>query len=188
MKRILATIILIAFGTGAFAQGMFDFSQNSRRFEIGLNLGQAGSFSPRADFGVGVSLALAGFYLDCLVAEPQHKFDHTVSNRTWNDTEAFCINAGYQIPIFSWLRIMPLVGYAQTNEGVTDGSSLNWSYSDSSTTFYHQYTVTPGSRIHSFNYGGGLSVQPCRWLSINAVATRCALYGGIAINLFGFGE
>lgn len=188
MKRIAAILILLAFGIGAYAQDMFDFARNTRRLEVGINIGQAGSFSPYADFGMGLNLVAAGFYADCLVASPQHKYNHTVSNTKWNDTEAFCINAGYQIPIFNWLRIMPIVGYAQTNEGITDGSSLDWSYGENSTTFYHHYTVTPGSRIHYFNYGGGISIQPCRWFSINAVATRCALYGGIAFNLLAFSE
>ena len=31
------------------------------------------------------------------------------------------------IPALSWLRIMPLVGYSQTNEGITDGSSASGS-------------------------------------------------------------
>jgi hypothetical protein len=77
---------------------------------------------------------------------------------------------------------MPLAGYVQTSEGLTDGSTLNIGgvYQSS---FYHNFNVTPGSRVHYFNFGGGLSIQPLSWLSINGIFTRYAIYGGVGINL-----
>ena len=80
---------------------------------------------------------------------------------------------------------MPLLGYAQTNEGVTDASSINISGNseDETISIYHTYTVTPGSRVHYFNYGGGVSIQPLKWFSINFAYTRYAVYGGIAIDI-----
>ena len=49
--------------------------------------------------------------------------------------------------------------------------------------WYHTYTVTPGSRVHYFNYGGGVSIQPLKWFSINFAYTRHAIYGGLAIDI-----
>lgn len=194
MKKLFLSLMLLLSVIGASAQSggvatlekeftLFSFEANFKRLEFGLNIGQVGSFTDYARFGMGANLLVGGFYLDFLHAEPQHKYDSHVSDTQWNDNQAFCINAGYQIPILNWLRIMPLIGYAQTNDGITDGSSMSVSTSDDSLTFYHRYEVTPGSRTHYFNYGGGISVQPCMWFSINLVATRYALYGGVGMNI-----
>ena len=185
MKKLIIIVALLAMAFSASAQ-VFDFSSNSGRVEAGFNIGQVGSTTNYAQIGIGVNVLFSGIYLDFMHAGPQHKYDHTVSNTKWDDNVAMCTNIGYQIPILNWLRVMPLVGYAQTNEGVTDGSSLHISYGDSSRTFYHSYEVTPGSRTHYFNFGGGISIQPCKWFSINGVYTRYGIYGGIGINLAAF--
>ena len=185
MKKLIVAAMLALASFGANAQ-FFDFEANLHRFEVGLNLGQAGYSTGYAHFGIGASILACGFYIDFLHADPQHKYDNRVIDVLWPDTEACCINAGYQIPITSWLRIMPLAGYAQTNEGYTDGGTLYWNSSDSDASLYHKYRVTPGSRIHYFNYGGGISIQPCKWLSINAVYTKYAVYGGIAVAFNSF--
>ncbi|MBO4670609.1 MAG: hypothetical protein J5640_02035 [Bacteroidales bacterium] len=199
MKRLFISLLLVfgylpaAIAQDAGAGGgigaeihLFDFPLNVKRLEGGITIGQAGSFSDYAHFGMGGSVLVGGVYVDFIHADPQHKYDTSVRDVKWNDTEAYSINAGYQIPILSWLRIMPLVGYAQTNDGVTDGSSLDWNAGDDSTSWYHRYTVTKGSRAHYFNYGGGISVQPCKWFSINVIATRHALYGGISFDILAF--
>ena len=165
---------------------LFDFTLNASRMEAGITVGQVASFSDRARFGVGAYAMFNGFYLDFIKAEPQHKYYSHVTNEKWNDDSAFGINAGYQIPVVSWLRIMPLVGYFQTNDGITDGTSIHMSIGDETTTWYHDYDVTPGSRAHYFNYGGGLSIQPCKWFSINLIATTHALYGGIGLDIISF--
>ena len=187
MKKIVL-IALLAICFGANAQQMFDFSLNTPRLEGGLNFGEAGFSTPYARLALGANILFNGFYFDYLKANPEHRYTdtHEVSDAIWNDHVAVCINAGYQIPVFSWLRVLPLLGYAQTNDGVTDGSKINVEENDSSFDFYHPYKVTPGTRTHYFNFGGGLSIQPCKWFSINLIATRTALYGGFSINALAF--
>ena len=181
--RLFILAVMLLSGATLHAQ-VFDFSLNESRFEFGINAGQVASFSDRARFGLGANVMYNGFYLDFMKADPQHKYYTHVTNEKWNDDSAFGINFGYQVPIVSWLRIMPLVGYFQTNDGITDGTSIHMSVGDATTTWYHDYDVTPGSRVHYFNYGGGLSIQPFEWFSINLIATRHALYGGIGLNVF----
>ena len=199
MKRIILSLLLAvvclpaAKAQDASAGGgigteihLFDFPLNVKRLEAGITIGQVASFSNYARFGMGADLLVGGVYVDFIHADPQHKYDTSLRDVKWNDNEAFSINAGYQIPILSWLRIMPLVGYSQTNDGITDGSSLDWNAGDDGTSWYHRYTVTPGSRAHFFNYGGGISVQPVKWFSINVIATRQALYGGVSFDILAF--
>lgn len=187
MKRLTVILSLLAFCIGAKAQAPafleHIFELNSNRLDAGLTLGQVASFTDYARFGFGASVQFKGIYVDFLKADPQHMYNGEISDTKWNDTSAFCINAGYQIPIFGWLRIVPLLGYAQTNDGITDGTSLQVSAGDDTPSWYHRYEVIPGSRTHYFNYGGGLSVQPCKWFSVNAFFTSRAIYGGVAVDL-----
>ncbi len=187
---VLFSAIYASAQSGAVAEigkeyKLAEFNLNANRLEAGFNIGQAGSFTEYAAFGTGANILYNGFYLDFIKAEPHHKYFSEISDTDWNDSCAYSINLGYQVPIVKWLRIMPLVGYAQTNYGITDGSSYSIS-ADNDISWYHNYKVTPGSRKHYFNYGGGISIQPIKWFSINAVATRRAIYGGIAVNLLTF--
>lgn len=185
MKRLVLTIAVLL--TAAFAANAqwFDFSSNSGRFEGGINIGAAGTTTPRSGFAMGANLMYAGFYLDFIHKSPEHHYANSVEDQKWNDSSAIEINAGYQIPVLSWLRIMPLVGYSQTNEGITDGTRAVWG-GDDGLDWYHPYEVTKGTREHRFNFGGGISVQPCRWFSINLIYTRYAIYGGVGLNLWEF--
>ena len=189
MKRLFIIIALLGLSVSANAQiKLFEFPLNAKRVEAGLNIGQVACFSEYARFTLGANVMVGGFYLDFMSADPEHKYGPT-SDTKWNDHRALCINAGYQIPILSWLRVIPLVGYAQTNDGITDASETYWDYDeDSGPTTYHPYKVTPGSRLHYFNYGGGLSIQPCKWFSINLVGTCHAIYGGVGINLIAIAQ
>lgn len=184
MKRLfISCIVALTAFVSANAQFM-DFSNNNRRFGLGLNFGQVGTTTEYARFGMGANLEICGFYADFIWAEPQHKYDnHFGSDTKWNDNQAFAINGGYMFPILPWLRIMPLAGYAQTNEGVTDASTLNISTSENSSTLYHDYIVDPTTRKEYFNYGGGISIQPIKWVSIHGVYTKYAIYGGFKFDL-----
>ena len=184
MKRFIISLVLLSVTVCAHAQS-FDFSSNNNRYEAGLNFGQMAFNTQYARFGMGVNMLAWGVYLDINMTAAQHKFDRKFSDTQWDDDEFFSINLGYQIPVLSWIRIMPLLGYAQTNEGITDASSINISGNteDETLSIYHTYTVTPGSRVHYFNYGGGVSIQPLKWFSINFAYTRYAVYGGFAIDI-----
>lgn len=191
MKKIVLFAALIAISIAAGAQDFFDFSSNSHRYELGPSVGMAAwNTEYKARWGLGLNATVWGAYIDFINIDPQHKYDQKFSDTQWNDDSAFCINAGYQIPILPWLRLMPIVGYAQTNEGITDASTINVSSDGDGggATLYHTYKVTPGTRHHMFNYGGGLSVQPLKWFSVNLVYTRYAIYGGISLNFLAFAD
>ena len=182
MKRLIISLVLLSVTVCAHAQ-VFDFSSNNNRYEVGMNFGQMAFNTQYARFGLGMNMLAWGVYLDFNMTAPQHKFDRKFSDTQWNDDEFFNINLGYQIPILSWIRIMPLIGYAQTNEGITDASTFNINPGEDLSSMYHTYTVTPGSRVHYFNFGGGVSIQPLKWFSLNFVYTRHAVYGGVAIDI-----
>jgi len=185
MKKIVLLLVAVFSVSFVASAQMFDFSDNNGRFEVGLTLGSAGTTTPRAGFGAGADIVVAGFYLDFIHKQPQHRYGRYLSDEKWNDNSAIAVNFGYQIPVLSWLRVMPLVGYTQTNEGITDGSKAYLEASDHPS-WYHPYKVTDGTRQHYFNFGGGISVQPFRWFSLNFMYTRYAIYGGISFNFLEF--
>ena len=182
MKRLILSLVLLSVTVCAHAQ-LFDFSSNNNRYEVGLNVGQMAFNTRYARFGMGMNMLAWGVYLDFNKTNAQHKYERKFSDTQWNDDEFFNISLGYQIPILSWIRVMPLLGYAQTNEGITDASTFNINPGEDLSSMYHTYTVTPGSRVHYFNYGGGVSIQPLKWFSINFAYTRFAVYGGFAIDI-----
>ena len=182
MKRLIISLVLLSVTVCARAQ-LFDFSSNNNRYEVGMNFGQMAFNTQYARFGVGLNTLAWGVYLDLNMTAAQHKFERKFSDTQWNDDEFFNINLGYQIPVLPWFRMMPLIGYAQTNEGITDASTFNINPGEELSSMYHTYAVTPGSRIHYFNFGGGVSIQPLKWFSINFAYTRYAVYGGLAIDI-----
>jgi hypothetical protein len=185
MKKTLIIVALLTIAFSANAQ-WFNFSNNMKRFEIGFTVGQAGSTTEYAGLGIGANLVAFGVQVDFLHKGPEHQYDNHIESKLYNDNVAWIVNGGYQIPVLSWLKVVPMAGYCQTNEGITDASTINFNHGEYTTTFYHDYDVTPGTRQHHFNFGCGIALQPLPWMSINAAYTKYAIYGGLSLNLFGF--
>lgn len=185
-KTLLLVATIAAMSLSANAQWL-DFNNNSHRFSIGFQIGQSAVETDYSKLGLGMSIQALGIHVDFIRVVPEHKYDnHVDPSLQYNDSSSYNINLGYQIPVLPWLRVMPLVGYCQTNYGVTDMGTLNAETSENSTTLYHDYTVTPGSRKHYFNFGVGLSIRPVKYIDIYGVYSRRAIYGGISINLDAF--
>ena len=180
--KLIILFVLLAFAGSAANAQWFDLANNNKRLSVGLHLGQAGLNTDYAGFGFGAGVSVFGFYIDALVSGPQHENDKHVSDILWEDDEAFTISVGYQIPVLPWLRIAPIIGYCQTNYGLTDASTVNIHVDADSRhgSIYHDYY--PQKRFHYFNYGGGLFVQPFKYVELYAIGTVRAIYGGIGIS------
>lgn len=182
--RFFICALLLAFACNSVNAQFLDLANNNNRLTVGFQIGEAGWHTDYAGLGLGASLSVCGVYVDFLLSPPEHQHDNHVNQTLWNDDEAFTINVGYQIPITSWLRIAPIVGYSQTNYGITDMSTVNIEVNENSGSIYHDYY--PQERFHEFNFGGGLFIQPIKYAEIYAVGTRRAIYGGISLNLTAF--
>lgn len=187
-KKVFLFASLMAFvGFSANAQWL-DLSNNNNRITVGFQLGEAGFGTDYAGFGWGVSVSVVGIYADFLLCSPEHIYDKHVNSSTPYDQEAFCINAGYQIPILPWLRIAPILGYSQTSYGYVDFSTVNIEVDSETSTDRIRHDYYPTEKFHDFNFGGGIFIQPIKYVEIYAVGTRRAIYGGISINLTSFSE
>lgn len=187
MKKLaLIAVLLTAFSFSAKAQ-MFDFSQNKNDFCVGLNAGVVGyDFDGHinkniADFGMGLSVSLLGVYIDFMYQSPEHRIGNKIEPKVYNDHTALTINAGYKIPVTSWLNITPLIGYSNETTGITDCSTINVDFENRS--IYHDYNRE--TLTSHFNYGLGLSFKPFSFLEIGGVCTSHAVYGNLSLNLIG---
>lgn len=188
MKKIILFAAMMAVAVGANAQWL-DFSNNARRFEVGVHLGLAGTGTNFTGIGWGGNLNVCGVYVDVLKAGPMYKYDNHIDvgpTAMVPDSTAMTISVGYQIPILSWLYIMPVVGHCHTTSGYTDFSTVNVEVNGSdnytSAEMYHDYVKVGASR-HYFNFGGGVVLAPVKWFSLYGVYTKHAAYGGLSINL-----
>ena len=190
MKKSIIIVAMMAMAMSASAQ-LFDFSSNRGRFDIGIQVGPTGIGTKFSDFGWGANINICGLWVDFLSAGPMYKYDNHVNvgpNALVPDSTTMTANIGYQIPVLPWLRILPVVGFCRTTSGNTDFSTVNAETTTGSdyvdVQLYHDYI-----REHSWNYlnyGGGLVIQPIKWVSIYGIYTTHAIYGGLSFNLTAF--
>ena len=187
MKKVALIAVMFSLITLSAKAQWFDFSQNMNRAVVGFNTGLVGYRGINdlpdmnlSDLGVGLGMSLAGAYIDFVYVTPDHMYDSHVVQTNWEDHSALSINVGYQIPIFSdYVFVTPLIGLSRVTTGYTEGNNIGIDTENHS--IFHKYT--PTWKRHDFNYGGMLTVVPCRYFEINATFTAHAAYAGIAFNL-----
>ena len=190
MKKVALFAVLFSLMTLSAKAQWFDFSQNLNRGVVGFHVGVIGyratsesGGSNFSDVGAGVSLALAGSYLDFIYVSPDHMYDSHIVMSDWEDRDAFALNVGYQIPIYKgYVFVTPLIGWSRVSTGITEGNNIGVDPENRS--IFHKYHST--WRHNSFNYGGMITIVPCKYFELNASFTSHAAYGGISFNLANF--
>lgn len=193
MKKLAFIAVLFSMMTISAQAQWFDFSENTNRAVFGINTGLVGYKNVGdlaigdtwnfADVGVGLSVAIAGVYVDFVYVNPDHRFDSHIVMGNWEDHSALTINAGYQIPIYgNYVFITPMIGLARVTTGYTEGNNIGIDAETES--IYHKYTAT--WHRNDFNYGAGLTVVPCKWFEINATCTAHAATAGVAFNIMNY--
>ena len=190
MKKVALIAVLFSLMSLSAKAQWFDLTQNLNRGVVGFHTGLVGynNFNDipdmsLSDLGVGLSLNVAGVYLDFVYVTPDHMYDSHIVMENWDDHDAFVINVGYQVPIYrNYVFITPLIGWSRVSTGITEGNNIGVDTENSS--IFHKYHST--WHRNDFNYGGMLTVAPCKYFEINAAFTAHAAYAGIAFNLANF--
>ena len=190
MKKVALFVVLFTMMTISAKAQWFDFAQNQKRAVVGFHAGLVGYKNVEdipnkslSDLGFGISLNIVGVYADFLYVTPDHMYDSHVVYENWDDHDAFVINVGYQIPIYKdYVFITPLIGWSRVSTGITEGNNIGVDPENRS--IFHKYHST--WHRNDFNYGGVLTVAPCKYFEINAAFTAHAAYAGIAFNLANF--
>ena len=179
MKKIFLSVALALISMAAMAWTP-DFSLNNNRFSVGLHGGVVALGTEHQGAGIGFNVTAFGVSVDYVGYGPEHI--HTPRNDRWNDSEAFSVNLGYHIPLFSFLSVYPVVGYSNRSDGVTDGANHRYSVDDEDYSVTRINKYTRDWTEHRFNYGCGIAVTVAPWLTIYAVGSRNAIYGGLGLN------
>ncbi len=189
MKKVALLVALFTMLSFSAKAQWFDFSENMERATVGFHSGLVGFQNINdvhgvkfTDLGFGSSLCIFGAFVDFVYVTPDHMYDSHVVFENWDDHDAFVLNFGYQIPIYeNYVFITPLVGWCRVSTGYTEGNNIGVDVDSGS--IYHKYQSTWHS--NEFNYGGMLTVAPCKYFEINATFTSHAAYAGVAFNLAG---
>lgn len=187
MKKILIIAMMCVFAVRASAQipmeqveeshQSYSFKDNfkteNNTTSFGLHFGCIGQHQ---DMGLQIfmgSVSVKGFYLDFGGWPQDHASDVRVD--TWDADRAFLAHIGYTVPINSFIRITPVVGYALNESGTTNG---------------HKWSATSSGIHNSFNADFSCKgFDPGCVLTINikhfnlyGTYTRFAWYGGIGLE------
>lgn len=121
-----------------------------------VSVGLIGGTLDNFEYGaIGINASFYGFYADFMGWPRKHYSDLRIDK--WEDSKVFAWHAGYQIPIHYYdkgsIRLIPLLGYAKIELGITDGS--DWTSGDSG--IINSFTVTDVKK--GFDYGAAFAFQ-----------------------------
>ena len=175
MKRILFVIMImcsISMQARIFSKDAFQEANSGG--SIGIVGGVLGIYDDLSSAGIGLNGMYKGIYLDFLFWPRAHSSSTDV-NYHKDEKQSVSVHAGYQFPITSNIRIIPVVGYTSVRNGDTDGSR----YSISSGHINNSYIVK--DKNEGFDYGAVISIG-IKKVNIYAAGTRYGVYGGVGIR------
>ena len=180
MKKIFLAMVILLGCLTANAQNWFPVGEvNAHHFGFGIQAGSLGMGKEVTRFGLGANLLAYGVYLDGLYSAPEHRSDPKMG--VWDDSSAFSVHIGYQVPILEWLRIIPIIGYAEVSRGTTDGTDYNYEYSTSSHQWIINNKYTKSWKNGGFDAGGSLVVN-LGPVNLFVTGTMSSVYGGIGVE------
>lgn len=122
---------LLCIGSNSFAQ------ENSQKtIGFGFQMGTIGLGKEFTLFGFGFNFTYKSIYVDFLVNGAEHGSSSQVG--TWNDNQGIAVHLGYKVPINEKLSLIPMIGYGEINEGITNG----YKYSADENGIHNSYSAT----------------------------------------------
>lgn len=172
MRKTLVLIVFFITGLSVMAQSRIA-EVNNNKYAIGIQFGEVGIGKSQTLFGGGINAIIWGVYVDFLLHPNAHHSSTEVG--TWHDKQGIATHIGYQIPFSKTFRIIPMIGYGEVNEGITDGSD----YSIDGSGVHNKYHAT--SRDGGFDFGAAF-VLNFGILNIYATTTYWSLSAGVGIE------
>lgn len=173
MKKTILLIALLLGTLQAHAQLFPIADVNNNHYEIGFQGGVIGLGKELTLAGFGINATIWGAYIDFLLNGAQHASSKEVGE--WRDNQGIAIHVGYQIPITRYVRIIPLVGYGEINEGITNG----YKYSVDKNGIHNSYKAD--WRHGGFDAGGSVCVN-IGFVSFYVTGTIWSVSGGVGIE------
>ena len=178
MKKILLSCIFAICSINIIsAQSFFD---ENRNISAGVHFGAVGQ---NQDLGLQIIMfnaTIYGVYIDFGGWPQDHASDANID--IWDANKAFLFHVGYQVPVSSWLKITPLIGYANDESGYTNG--YNWKVNRNG---IHNQFVSEES-VNGFDFGiqtkFEISISSNKNTSIDIMGTytKYSWYGGLGLT------
>jgi hypothetical protein len=149
MKKIIVLLLMAVLGMKAQAQLLQgDGFYANKGYEIGLIGGVIGVYDDLSYGAFGLNFTAYGVYVDFLGMPRAHEKSTDVDVHE-NEKTSIGVHLGYQLPLTTWLSIIPVVGYASVKNGTTDGSNYKINKQTGITNSYKVKDENGG-----FDYGG----------------------------------
>ena len=149
MKKIIVLLLMAVLGMKAQAQLLQgDGFDANKGYEIGLIGGVIGVYDDLSYGAFGLNFTAYGVYVDFLGMPQAHEKSTDVDVHE-NEKTSIDVHLGYQLPLTTWLSIIPVVGYASVKNGTTDGSNYKINKQTGITNSYKVKDENGG-----FDYGG----------------------------------
>lgn len=129
MKKLLICITLLALSLTGIAQTVSSdkpvFFPKLFCLNKSCSVGIIGATMDNFSYGaLGINATFYGFYADFMMWPEKH--GNSIEIDRWEDHRQMAYHVGYQIPFHQYqdgsIRLIPLIGYAKIEEGITDGS------------------------------------------------------------------
>ena len=156
-----------------------ELKEGRKSISFGLHFGAIGQAQ---DLGLQVvvgSVTFYNVYVDFGGWPQAHGGDVRVDK--WDDERAYLFHAGYQVPVTSWLKITPMIGYACDETGYTDGS--DWRVTNGG--IHNKFHAD--KEVKGFDYGCqvtfAIPVGKKTDLHILGTYTKYCWYGGLGLGV-----
>lgn len=176
MKKIIFILIAIMCLANTYAQSFIDRNKN---ISIGAHFGAVGQ---NEDMGLQIimlNVTVYGVYIDFGGWPQSHGSDINVG--IWEADKAELFHIGYQLPVTNWLKITPLIGYANDETGYTNG----YNYKIDQYGIHNQFISETG--ISDFDFGGQakfeIPINKKTSIDIMGTYTKYSWYGGIGVTI-----
>ena len=178
MKKTILVLAILLGSISANAQWLPVGEVNFKHYGVGFQAGALGLGKEVTRFAIGANVLAYGVYMDFLYSAPQHAHDPKVT--LWDDNSGYAIHVGYQIPILTFLRVIPIIGYAEVNKGITDGTKYSYDYSvtDKRWVINNEYTKTWDDG--GFDAGGSVVLNIGK-VNVFVTGTMSSVYGGVGV-------
>ena len=116
MKKLIIIILSVFSSITVNAKSILDYNKSA---SFGV---QFGAVDQQNDFGFQTLMfhvSVYGVYADIGGWPRSHGGDTRIDK--WDDENCFMFHLGYQVPLCSWFKVTPIMGYYNHKSGTTNG-------------------------------------------------------------------
>ena len=182
MKKsiIIITLCVISVLTSN-AKSILDYNKST---SFGV---QFGAVDQQTDFGfqtLMLHLSIYGVYVDIGGWPRSHANDVRIDK--WDDESCLMFHFGYQIPLCSWFKVTPVVGYYKHESGITNG--YKWRIGNKG--INNKFEIH--DEFNGFDYGvnamfhirlNNKEDKPGYSLQLGGTYTKNAWYAGLGLDI-----